>query len=100
MPYIYANHGPNIAGNDDGLSNHTTSNIYPTTDWQVVVDQKTELIVDGRDVMKELDEIRDALLLLKREVDMEEKYPRLKQIKDQYEAELEKYKTFESVKNS
>lgn len=58
------------------------------------------LIVNGRDVMKELDEMRDALLLLKRDVDMEKKYPRLKELKDQYEAELAKYKTFDILKES
>lgn len=58
------------------------------------------LIVDGRDVMKELDEMRDALLLLKRDVDMEAKYPRLKEIKDEYERALEKYKTFDAIKES
>jgi len=58
------------------------------------------LIVDGRDVMKELDEMRDVLLLLKRDVDMEAKYPRLKELKDEYERALEKYKTFEALKES
>jgi len=58
------------------------------------------LIVRGRDVMKELDEMRDALLLLKRDVDMESKYPRLKELKDEYERALEKYKTFEAIKES
>ena len=55
-------------------------------------------IVQGRDVLKELDEMRDALLLLKRDVDMESKYPKLKELKDEYEAQLEKYKTFEALK--
>ena len=58
------------------------------------------LIVNGRDVMKELDEMRDALLLLKRDVDMEAKYPRLKELKDEYERALEKYKTFEAIRES
>lgn len=58
------------------------------------------LEVQGRDVLKELDEMRDALLLLKRDVNMEEKYPRLKELKDEYEATLAKYKTFETIKNS
>jgi hypothetical protein len=58
------------------------------------------LIVNGRDVMKELDEMRDALLLLRRDVDMESKYPRLKELKDEYERALEKYKTFDAIKNS
>jgi hypothetical protein len=58
------------------------------------------LIVNGRDVMKEIDEMRDALLLLKRDVDMESKYPRLKELKDEYERSLAKYKTFETIKES
>ena len=56
------------------------------------------LVVNGRDVMKELDEMRDALLLLKRSVDMEAKYPKLRELKDAYEAQLEKYLTFEALK--
>jgi hypothetical protein len=58
------------------------------------------LIVNGRDVMKELDEMRDVLLLLKRDVDMEAKYPRLRELKDEYERALEKYKTFDTLKES
>jgi hypothetical protein len=58
------------------------------------------LVVRGRDVMKELDEMRDALLLIKRDVDMEAKYPKLKEIKDEYEAQLAKYKTFDILKDS
>jgi len=58
------------------------------------------LVVDGRDVMREIDEMRDALLLLKRDVDMEAKYPRLKELKDAYERQLEKYKTFDTLKES
>ena len=56
------------------------------------------LVVNGRDILKELDEMRDALLLLKRDVDMEAKYPKLRELKDAYEAQLEKYKTFEALK--
>lgn len=58
------------------------------------------LVVQGRDVMKELDEMRDALLLIKRDVDMEAKYPKLKELKDAYESQLAKYKTFDILKDS
>jgi hypothetical protein len=58
------------------------------------------LIVNGRDIVKELDEMRDALLLLRRDVDMEAKYPRLKELKEEYEAALAKYKTFDTLKES
>jgi hypothetical protein len=50
--------------------------------------------------MKEIDELRDAVLLLKRAVDMEEKYPELRRLKDEYEAALDKYKTFDAIKES
>lgn len=58
------------------------------------------LVVNGRDVMQELDELRDAVLLLTRHVDMEAKYPKLKELKDAYQAQLEKYKTFDALKES
>jgi hypothetical protein len=58
------------------------------------------LLVNGRDVMREIDEMRDAMLLLKRHVDMEAKYPKLKKLKDEYEAALAKYKTFDAIKES
>jgi hypothetical protein len=69
---------------------------HTTTDTTLKVNGTLE--VNGRDVMKELDEMRDALLLLKRDVDMETKYPKLKELKDAYEEQLEKYKTFEALK--
>jgi len=75
---------------DITISDHTT------TDTALRIEGTLE--VNSRDVMKELDEIRDALLLLKRDVDMEAKYPRLKELKEEYEAALEKYKTFEALK--
>ena len=56
------------------------------------------LVVQNRDIMKELDEMRDALLLLRRDVDMESRYPRLRELKDAYEQEMEKYRTFERLK--
>ena len=58
------------------------------------------LIVNGRDVMKEIDEMRDVMLLLRRDVDMEAKYPRLRELKDEYERALEKYQTFDTLKES
>ena len=67
-----------------------------STDASMHIDGKLE--VQGRDVLKELDEMRDSLLLLKRDVDMESKYPKLRELKDAYEAQLEKYKTFEALK--
>ena len=84
--------------NTTSLANSAiTINGDPTT-GSVSID--VPLKVNGRDVMKELDEMRDALLLLKRDVDMETKYPRLRELKDEYERTLAKYKTFDALKES
>ena len=96
---------------DDISQNHSiTKNIvaidflekhpYTMTDIDIGASTDTAFTVYGRDILKELDEMRDALLLLKRDLDMEAKYPRLKELKDEYEAALEKYKTFETIKDS
>jgi len=97
------------APNTPVFNNITSGSISTTTrlgDSKVTIDGgengsmrvDVPLLVDGRDVMRELDEMRDALLLLKRDVDMEAKYPKLRELKDAYEAQLEKYKTFEALK--
>ena len=93
------------SGNNGNISIATTTSL---ADAKIRIDGGVNgsmrvdvpLIVNGRDVMKELDEMRDAMLLLKRDVDMEAKYPRLKEIKDEYEAALAKYTTFDTLKES
>ena len=78
------------------ISDNTT--FAPLTVSDSVTTITTPLVVNGRDILKELDEMRDALLLLKRDVDMEAKYPKLRELKDAYKAQLEKYKTWEALK--
>ena len=101
--YIITPTGTSI-GNPPWYNNYTT--VSPISDIKInghtdhTIRINDPLLVKGRDILKELDEMRDALLLLKRDVDMEEKYPRLKELKDQYEQALEKYKTFEIIKDS
>jgi len=80
------------------ISDNTT--VTPLTVSDSVTTITTPLVVNGRDVMQEIDEIRDTLLLLKRDVDMEAKYPKLKKIKEEYERALAKYKTFDTIKES
>jgi len=91
--YAYSNSG---AGS---ISNGSGDGAAITIDSAVVSITKP-LVVNGRDVMQELDELRDSVLLLTRHVDMEAKYPKLKELKDAYQAQLEKYKTFDALKES
>jgi hypothetical protein len=95
-----------VIGHNYGVNNTiSVGAVNITSDSLITMNGKTRKVqvtagleVNGRDVLKELDEMRDALLLLKREIDMEARYPRLKEIKDMYDQELEKYKTFERLK--
>ena len=74
--------------------------------WTDDISAKSAITVDGtfevqgRDVLAELDEMRDALMLIKRDVDMEAKYPKLKELKDEYAKQLAKYATFDTIKES
>ena len=79
-----------VSGNYENIT--ICDNCGPTS---LQVDGKLE--VQGRDVIKELDEMRDALLLLKRDVDMEAKYPELAEAKREYEKILDKYKTWDAI---
>ena len=94
-----------FSGNYIASNNVTTTSL---ADSAIVIDGgpngkmsvDVPLLVNGRDIVKELDEMRDSLLLLRRDVDMEAKYPRLRELKDEYERALEKYKTFDTLKES
>jgi len=91
-------YAPNTRVFNNISSNQTISIRESTFPVEHTLQVDGRAIVQGRDILKELDEMRDALLLLKRDVDMEAKYPKLRELKDAYEAQLEKYKTFEALK--
>lgn len=55
-------------------------NVTPNTSVSIDL----PLVVNGRNVMGEIDEIKDALLILSRDLKLEEKYPELKEAYDNY----------------
>ena len=76
------------------------SKIFDDVSAKAAIKCDGTLEVQGRDVLAELDEMRDALMLIKRDVDMEAKYPKLKELKDEYAKQLAKYATFDTIKES
>ena len=62
---------------------------YPTTPDENNVVVSTDIIVKGRNILQELDEIKHHMLLLPRDQKLEEKYPELKEA---YDAYLELYR--------
>ena len=74
-------------GKKDKVESWKTSGSIEATDNQVHV--KTDMIVKGRDILQELDEIKHHMLLLPRNEKLERKYPELKEA---YDAYMELYK--------
>lgn len=62
--------------------NTGSSAINVTPNTSVSID--LPLVVNGRNVMSEIDELKDALLILSRDLKLEEKYPELKEAYDNY----------------
>lgn len=58
------------------------------------------LLVDGIDVGKTLKDIMSILGVVSRDIAREEKYKGLKEAAKEYERQLDKYKTFETIKDS
>ena len=72
--------------------------VNPSTGIQI----EGGLTVNGRDVMEELDIIKTLLdgAVLQRDPAMEEEFGKLKSLADEYQKQLEKYKTFKTLKES
>lgn len=76
----------------------------PYGEDKVVLDEKATLEVKGRvningvDLEERLSTIETLLQIPTRDVTMESKHPKLKQLYEQYMYELEKYKTWDRVK--
>ena len=65
------------------LTVHSTSgSIIEANDDQI--DMKTDLIVKGRNILNELDNLHRHMLLLPRDQKLQDKYPELKEAYDSY----------------
>jgi len=61
---------------------------------------KGSIIMNGVNLEKRLSTIEQVLNIPTRDATMEEKYPKLKKIYEEYITELEKYKTWDNIKDS
>lgn len=87
-------------------SNGTPVLTIPHGQNKVIVDEKAALEVKGRmiingvDLEERLSTIEKLLNIPTRDVILEEKYSKLRDLYDQYTKALEEYKTWERLKNS
>ena len=64
------------------VHNSTSGSIIEANDDQI--DVKTDLIVKGRNILNELDNLHRHMLLLPRDQKLQDKYPELKEAYDAY----------------
>ena len=61
---------------------------------------KGNMVINGRDLEERLDTIEKVLMIPERDVKLEEKYPKLKKMYDEYIKELAKARMWESLKGT
>lgn len=61
---------------------------------------KGRVTINGRDLEERLNTIEKVLAIPEKDVILEKKHPKLKQLYDDYIAALGKYRTFEAIKDS
>tara|TARA_Y200000002_G_C22503475_1_gene588231 strand:- start:320 stop:574 length:255 start_codon:yes stop_codon:yes gene_type:complete len=65
------------------MNNSYTGGMIKEEDNNLVID--TDLILKGRDILNELDNLHKSMLLLPRDQKLESKYPELKEAYDSYQ---------------
>jgi hypothetical protein len=86
------------ANNNPVMSIPVNSNeviIEPTASLTV----KGTIIMNGEDLSDRLNRIETLLNIPTRNIEMEKEFPKLKQLWEEYNSELEKYKTWKRLKN-
>jgi hypothetical protein len=62
------------------------------------IDVKGNMVINGRDLEERLKTIEKVLNIPERDVTLEHKHPKLKELYDEYINALGKYRTFEAIK--
>jgi hypothetical protein len=78
------------------VANNPVMTIRESTTLEV----KGNMVINGRDLEERLDTIEKVLMIPERDVKLEEKYPKLKKMYDEYIKELAKARMWESLKGT
>ena len=94
--------GSYIVNNGGTYSNTWTTQSYDQVmtikNSPATLDVKGNLVINGRDLEERLSTIEKVLQIPERDVKLEKKYPKLKELYDAYIHALGKYRTFEAIK--
>jgi len=96
--------GPFLTSVSNGTSwVNTTSiadNVLTAKNNPAELEVKGRMVINGRDLEERLDTIEKVLQIPERDVKLETKHPKLKELYDQYIHALGKYRTWESIKGT
>lgn len=101
LPNNISNYTINWA--NTGITNSAIFTV-PGDGNKVILDEKASLevkgkvVINGQDLEERLKIIENVLHILERDVKLEEKYPKLKKLYDEYMKELSKNRMWESLK--
>ena len=87
-----------IGYNGSSWGTTANSNVVVTNN-PAGLEVKGKIIHNGKDLEERLSTIEKVLMIPQRDVKMEDKYPKLKKLYEEYMSELEKYTTWERIKN-
>ena len=98
--------GSLLTAGSNGTSWTTTTAYQHPADTVMVVNQgdpptlevKGNMVINGRDLEERLNTIEKVLNIPERDVILEHKHPKLKELYDAYINALGKYRTFEAIK--
>jgi hypothetical protein len=112
---IIGNNGSYITSANNTVSWTTPSTVFhansnpvmsiPSNGNEVIVEPsaalnvKGTIVMNGEDLSKRLERIETLLNIPSRDVEMEKEFPKLKHLWEEYNSELEKYKTWKRLKN-
>jgi len=74
------------------------SNVLTVSNSPASLDVKGKVVINGRDLEERLNVIEKVLLIPERDVILEAKHPKLKELYNEYINALGKYRTFEAIK--
>ena len=99
-----SNTANNLSITDSNIYANMASSYFTSTGNEKLTIDSTltvhgDIIINGQSLNERLSIIEQTLNIPTRDVTMEQKYPKLKEIYDQYKHELEKYKTWQRIKD-
>lgn len=83
---------------NNGISNAVPSAIVTMSENPDTMKVKGRLVLNGEDLNERLERIEILLNIPTRDIEMEERHPKLKKMWEDYNRELAKYKTWSALK--